>query len=66
MARLAVISFGALVLALAAIAGLDAFTALHPSQGRPAGAVGRQQSRAHTSAHASMTADCGRGLLGAK
>ena len=61
MARLAVISFGALVLALAALAGLDAFTAPHLSQGRPGGSVDRQQSRAHVS----MTADCGRGLLGA-
>ena len=37
MTRLAVISFGALVLALAAVAGLDAFTAPHLSQGRPGG-----------------------------
>jgi hypothetical protein len=61
MARLAVISFGALVLALAALTGLDAFTAPHLSQGRGGGSVGRQQSRAHAS-----TADCGRALLGAK
>ncbi len=58
MARLAVISFGALVLALAALAGLDAFTAPHLPQGRPGASVDPQQSRAH----ASMTADCGRGL----
>ena len=63
MARLAVISFGCLVLALAAVvAGLDAFAALHPPQGPPGGSVDRQQSRAH----ASMTADCGRGLIGGK
>ena len=62
MARLAVISFGALVLALAALAGLDAFTASHASQGRPGGSVDRQQSHAH----ASMTADCGRGLRAAE
>jgi hypothetical protein len=62
MARLTVICFGSLVLALAAVAGLDAFTAPHLSQGRPDRSVDRQQSRAH----ASMTADCGHGLLGAK
>jgi hypothetical protein len=63
MARLAVISFGCLVLALAAVvAGLDAFTALHPPQGRPGGSVDRQQPHAH----ASMTADCGRGPTGGK
>ena len=45
MARLAVISSGALVLALATLAGLDAFTAPHPSQG-PGASVDRQQSRA--------------------
>jgi hypothetical protein len=47
MARLAVISSGALVLALAALAGLDAFTAPHPSQGPgPGASVDRQQPRA--------------------
>jgi len=61
MARLAVISFGALVLALAALAGLDAFTAPHLSQGRPGASLDSQQPRAH----ASMTADCARGLLAA-
>ena len=40
MARLAVTSFAALVLALAALAGLDAVTAPHLSQGRPAGSRG--------------------------
>jgi hypothetical protein len=65
MTRLAVISFGALVLALAAIAGLDAFTALHPYKDDPL-EPWAVNSRAYTSAHASMTADCGRGLLGAK
>ncbi len=34
MTRLALISFGAPVLALAALAGLDAFTAPRVSQGR--------------------------------
>ena len=62
MTRLAVICFGSLVLALAAVAGLDAFTAPRLSQERPVRAVDRQQS----GAHASLTADCGRGLLGAK
>jgi hypothetical protein len=62
MARLAVISFGALVLALAALAGLDAFTAPHLSQGRPGGSLDRQQSSAPTS----TTADCSRGSRAAK
>jgi hypothetical protein len=62
MARLAVICLGSLVLALAAVAGLDAFTAPHLSQGRPVRSLDRQQS----GAHASMAADCGRGLPGAK
>jgi hypothetical protein len=62
MARLVVISVGSLMLALAALAGLDAITAPHLSQGRPGGSADRQQSPAH----ASMTADCGRGWLGAK
>ena len=62
MTRLAVMSFGALVLARAALAGLDAFTAPHLSQGRPGASLDSQQSRAH----ASMMANCGRGLLGAK
>ena len=40
MTRLAVMSFGALVLALAAVAGLDAVTVPHLSQGRPGGCHG--------------------------
>jgi len=59
MTRLALISFGAPVLALAALAGLDAFTAPRVSQGRLGATV-------NSRAHASMTADCGCGLLGAK
>ncbi len=62
MARLLVMSFVCLMLALAVVAGLDAFTALHPPEGRPGGSVDRQQPRAH----ASMTAGAGRGLLAGK
>jgi hypothetical protein len=61
MARLAVISFGALVLALAALAGLDAFTAPHLPQARPGASVDPRES----GAHASTTADCGGGLRAA-
>jgi len=62
MARLLVMSFGGLMLALAAVAGLEAFTSLHPPEGRPGGSVDRQEP----GAHASMPADCGRGLLAGK
>lgn len=62
MVRLAVISFGALLLALAAVAGLDAFTAPRLSQGRAGGSVDHQQSPAPTS----TTADCSRALRAAK
>ena len=50
------------MLALAAVAGLEAFTALHPPEGRPGGSVDRQQPGAHSS----MPADCGRGLPAGK
>jgi len=61
MARVALISLGTLLLALAtAVASLEAFTASHPSPGRGGGSLERPQSRVHTS----MMSDCARGLSG--
>ena len=61
MARIALITFGTLLLALAtAVASLEAFTASHPSPGRAGGSLDRPPSRVH----ASMMADCARGLSG--
>jgi hypothetical protein len=63
MARVALISLGALLLALAtAVASLEAFTASHPSPGRAGGSLDRPPARVH----ASMMTDCERGLTGGR